>query len=323
MGAGEESRLPLFRGAFLAPPLGPCYPWAVDLTNAEWRSLLRLSGEMGELLDESPAYAAEHALESLIRLTGADDAVLVFSAHVHPETAATDPLAGWRPVHSIYRRRSARRARLMREWFSDPARVFDSKSTRLQARRAGADRTLLGSELLEDRQWVREPMFGEVLDPLGLRHRLYGGIAEGGLDICLLLDRGPDAGDFGERERLLLSEGLPRVRWFFRRLARDFGLHTASSASLTPRERETLDMLRGGSSEKVIARAMGLSVHTVHGYVKSLYRKLGVNSRAELLARYPVDRIRWTTRTHTAARFDSGVRFTLHVLPPPAGPAAD
>ena len=34
-----------------------------------------------------------------------------------------------------------------------------------------------------------------------------------------------------------------------------------------------------------VAAALGVSPHTVHGYVKALYRKMGVTSRAELMAR--------------------------------------
>src|SRR5688572_7268620 len=41
---------------------------------------------------------------------------------------------------------------------------------------------------------------------------------------------------------------------------------------LAPRVRETLECLLAGDSEKQIAARMGLSPHTVHVYVKRLYR---------------------------------------------------
>jgi len=56
------------------------------------------------------------------------------------------------------------------------------------------------------------------------------------------------------------------------------------AADLPPRLVETLALLLQGHSEKQVARALGLSVHTVHVYVKSLYRRYDVSSRAELLA---------------------------------------
>jgi DNA-binding NarL/FixJ family response regulator len=41
-----------------------------------------------------------------------------------------------------------------------------------------------------------------------------------------------------------------------------------------------------GESEKEIARHLRLSQHTVHEYVGELYRRFGVCSRAELMAKW-------------------------------------
>ena len=54
---------------------------------------------------------------------------------------------------------------------------------------------------------------------------------------------------------------------------------------LPPRVRRVLQCLLEGLSEKEAARALQLTPHTVHSYVKILYRQLGVRSRAQLLAR--------------------------------------
>jgi len=57
--------------------------------------------------------------------------------------------------------------------------------------------------------------------------------------------------------------------------------------SLPRRLRTVLDeLLRTGDSEKQIAARLKLSRHTVHEYVKSIYERLGVNSRAELMHRF-------------------------------------
>ena len=45
-----------------------------------------------------------------------------------------------------------------------------------------------------------------------------------------------------------------------------------------------LRLLSGGSSEREIGRELFLSFNTVHSHVKSIYRKLGVSSRADALA---------------------------------------
>jgi DNA-binding NarL/FixJ family response regulator len=56
--------------------------------------------------------------------------------------------------------------------------------------------------------------------------------------------------------------------------------------SLSPRMRQTLERLLAGDSEKQIASRLGASRHTVHVYVKALYRSFGVCSRGELLSRF-------------------------------------
>jgi DNA-binding CsgD family transcriptional regulator len=55
---------------------------------------------------------------------------------------------------------------------------------------------------------------------------------------------------------------------------------------LSPRERQTLELLLRGNAEKEIAGRLAISRHTVHVYVKSLYKRYGVCSRGELLARW-------------------------------------
>jgi DNA-binding CsgD family transcriptional regulator len=59
-----------------------------------------------------------------------------------------------------------------------------------------------------------------------------------------------------------------------------------SGDELSPRLEQTLRHLLNGDSEKQVARKLDLSQHTVHVYVKALYRRFGVSTRAELLSRY-------------------------------------
>jgi DNA-binding NarL/FixJ family response regulator len=50
---------------------------------------------------------------------------------------------------------------------------------------------------------------------------------------------------------------------------------------LTPREGEVLELLAAGASNKIIARRLGVSVHTAKFHVASLLRKLGASGRLE------------------------------------------
>ena len=56
------------------------------------------------------------------------------------------------------------------------------------------------------------------------------------------------------------------------------------AVTLTPREREVLTLLAAGASNKAIARALDLSVHTVKFHVASLIEKLGAGGRLEAVA---------------------------------------
>jgi DNA-binding NarL/FixJ family response regulator len=55
---------------------------------------------------------------------------------------------------------------------------------------------------------------------------------------------------------------------------------------LTRRQRQVLSCLLEGDSEKQVALRLELAPHTVHDYVKAVYRHYGVRSRGELLARW-------------------------------------
>jgi DNA-binding NarL/FixJ family response regulator len=55
----------------------------------------------------------------------------------------------------------------------------------------------------------------------------------------------------------------------------------ADPVALTPREQEVLALIGKGLRIPEAARVLGLTPHTVAGYVKSIYRKLNVSSRAE------------------------------------------
>jgi len=54
---------------------------------------------------------------------------------------------------------------------------------------------------------------------------------------------------------------------------------------LSPREREVLDLIAAGSTNREIADALHLSPHTIHEHTSSLYRKLGARNRADAVQR--------------------------------------
>ena len=66
---------------------------------------------------------------------------------------------------------------------------------------------------------------------------------------------------------------------------RTAGSVPAASTALSERELTVVQLLSGGLSEREIGQELFVSYNTVHTHVKSVYRKLGVSSRAEAVAR--------------------------------------
>ncbi len=54
-----------------------------------------------------------------------------------------------------------------------------------------------------------------------------------------------------------------------------------SQSTLTPREIEVLDLAAIGLSNREIGSELYLSEHTILGYMKSIFLKLGVHSRVQ------------------------------------------
>ena len=55
---------------------------------------------------------------------------------------------------------------------------------------------------------------------------------------------------------------------------------------LSPRRRTVLNLMLEGHPRKEMAALLGISTHTLDGYVKDIFRHFGVHSQAELIARF-------------------------------------
>jgi DNA-binding NarL/FixJ family response regulator len=85
--------------------------------------------------------------------------------------------------------------------------------------------------------------------------------------------------------------GSPMTSYIARRVAQCFPATPSPTAKdeslfLSPREREVLDMLARGFLYKEIAEALTISVRTVDTYIRRIYEKLHVRSRAQAVAKY-------------------------------------
>jgi len=91
----------------------------------------------------------------------------------------------------------------------------------------------------------------------------------------------------------LLAGGSPMSATIARKvvklLQRSGGVNKSTSGVrllLSDRQREMLELLAFGEPYKAIADKMGLSIHTVRGYIRRIYEKLQVHSRTEAVAKY-------------------------------------
>lgn len=87
------------------------------------------------------------------------------------------------------------------------------------------------------------------------------------------------------RQLAQLSIGMPAISpSVARRIMEHFRLTGPSAgddANLTERETEVLSLIARGLRNAEVASALGIAETTVAGYIKIVYRKLGIGSRAE------------------------------------------
>ena len=83
--------------------------------------------------------------------------------------------------------------------------------------------------------------------------------------------------------------GSPMSSQIARRVVQSFqrtGAPAGDSEDLSPREREVLELLARGYLYKEIAGQLEISVQTVNTYIRRIYEKLHVRSRAQAVAKY-------------------------------------
>lgn len=91
-----------------------------------------------------------------------------------------------------------------------------------------------------------------------------------------------------EAVRQAMEGGSPMTPQIARKVISAFQQPQSGNAekiSITGKERQVLEYLAEGKSYKMIADRMNLSVHSIRYYLRSIYEKLQVGSRAEAVAK--------------------------------------
>ena len=83
--------------------------------------------------------------------------------------------------------------------------------------------------------------------------------------------------------------GAPMSNYIARKVVQSFQRQGASekpAENLSKRETEVLEYVAQGYTNKEVAEALGLSVETIHAYLKNIYTKLHVRSRTEAVMKF-------------------------------------
>jgi DNA-binding CsgD family transcriptional regulator len=145
--------------------------------------------------------------------------------------------------------------------------------------------TIMVSEIDED-DWYNSVLLPRFLKPLGYADAIVSMWAATATKAVLLgymrreVDPPFTAKD-AQTVSLMLRAAAPLIdREVFQRA------NSIDTPKLSPRQHEVLLMLLSGESEKEIAAGLSRSVHTVHTFIRQIYKLFDVSSRGELMARF-------------------------------------
>jgi DNA-binding CsgD family transcriptional regulator len=242
------------------------------LTLSDVAALIRLAGEVGELPAHSDA-RRRHILDRLCELCQADKGAygefVKRSGEWRPRAGKmffhNTPVHELKKVDYFYKSLEPR----------DP--VIDRMSQSLKDILVATPRTYF-----TDSEWRQHPHYNEVRRPSAIEEQLYAHYRVGDVSYGMGLHR-RQSRPFGRRELRLVGLFLQNAGHL---LKDPDPPHKHLIDSLPLRLKPVLLRFLAGRSEKEVARELGLTVNTVHTYAKQLYRALGVNSRAEMMARF-------------------------------------
>ncbi|MFQ5806004.1 MAG: LuxR C-terminal-related transcriptional regulator [Phycisphaerae bacterium] len=235
--------------------------------------LMRLQGELCELVAFSDEWK-HHLMSRLMAMIGADFSNVAEGGNVRPKATpfTTRVLSrgnedARRSLYAWLENGLVPHNPLLDAMMRVPRRVFTCRRV----------------ELVEDRIWYRSDIVRDVFRADRIDDSLNA--------CCRLDDRGGVFGiglhrawgdrPFDERDRLMVHLLFAELlRQHARRLRRP-----TMERPLSRRQRQVLERLMTGKSEKQIAFELRLARSTVHEYVTALHRRFDVCSRGELLAK--------------------------------------
>jgi DNA-binding CsgD family transcriptional regulator len=247
------------------------------------RAVFRVIGECRELGIDSALWRA-HLLVELLRLTNGQVA-MEGPTGMHHDFTGAQPVpvldVGWDGPRE---QRIFQQYMIDRMHLRDPAIArFGSLLATLPTRVKSLTRSR--RQLAGDHAWYTSAAFCEYLRPSGIDDGLMSVALVGdGQAHAIALFRPPGERRFTARDRHLLHLFHSELAPYLLTYLAPPGCNPIST--LSPRLRDVLACLLEGDSEQQIAVRIGLTRDTTHQYVKAIYRRLNINTRGELMARF-------------------------------------
>lgn len=253
---------------------------SILLREREVRAVLELVGQCREI-GEDPLAWRQHLVDRLpslleCRVALSGEVPLPGSRHATMYTGGPQAESAWGDADH--------RARCHRYWQS-PALKDDPYATRFLAD-GNPFKTAVRQRFVADREWFSQWHVNDVFRAADVGSVLLSwrpaSSAEMTDRILLLRDWSDrEFDEHAERMFALLHDQL--APQFGRALA---GHSQPSPSQLPPRQRQVLELLLAGMSDREIGGELGLRRATVSEYCGAVYRHFGCNGRAELLAQF-------------------------------------
>jgi len=238
----------------------------------EIRDVMRLVREVCEL-GHDPVQWRWHALARLCGILGAS----VGMAYVHQL-----PMDPTRLGFDLYLQNGAH---LELDRHIGAGNLGADPCTPEMTRRLGTNFSIFRKQIVPDRVWYGSEFFNEVRRPCRADDMLCSQVLVPASRRLNGFGFGKWLGErsYGEKEARLLLLFHEELEYLWSPSTR--AAEVAALPRLSPRQAETLTLLSGGKSRKEIAAALGLSIHTVHDYVKALHQRFESTSTPEMVKR--------------------------------------
>lgn len=144
--------------------------------------------------------------------------------------------------------------------------------------------------MLSAHEIQRLPFYRDFLKPMNFRYVTDMFLRANGRIIAVItMLRAENQGRFATKERRILQKLQPFLEYSFKNVYLPWPIvgreNFRSRYKLTERELDILELVSSGASNKTIAKQLALGVPTIKTHLQHIYRKTGVATRAELLAK--------------------------------------